>query len=63
MKTKQLIREGLNIVTISETAKVILDVNHWDLFNSPRSLFLQESRMVTIKKIKNGTYLLKNLNK
>lgn len=53
------------IIAKKEGGKVYLDENSWDYSNTTgkyRNLFLRESKKETERKIKNGTYILTNLN-
>ncbi len=50
----------------SPVDKVIIDEYYWDYSTTTgryRNMFLNETKKETKKKIENGTYLLKNLNK
>lgn len=54
-----------NIIATKEGDKIILDSNLWDVSKTTakyRDCFLNESRATTLRKIKSGEYLLKDLN-
>lgn len=54
-----------SIIAIKEAGKIYLDPNFWDYSKTTgkyRNLFLGEDKKETERKIKQGIYILKNLN-
>lgn len=54
-----------SVIAVKENGKITLDASRWDYSKTTgkyRNQFLNETRKETEAKIKNGTYILANLN-